>query len=112
VQEVSIDVVCSHKNLKREYFGEKHNVSEHFVYQLCKIKTSNINGPDLDEELVMNVTTPLLPHADMRSSESNALQEGADVQRYEVADNWTDAVIAVTPPEGFTTQVIPNMCCR
>jgi hypothetical protein len=60
----------------------------------------------------MNVTTPLLPHADMRSSESNALQEGADVQRYEVADNWTDAVIAVTPPEGFTTQVIPNMCCR
>lgn len=61
----------------------------------------------------MNVTTPiLLPHADMRSSESNALQEGGDVQRYELPDNWTDAVIAVTPPQGFTTQVRPNMCCR
>lgn len=82
------------------------------MYQLCKIKLSNINGPDLDNELVMNVTTPLLSHADMRSSESNALQEGADVQGYELANNWTDAVIAVTPPESSTTQVISNMCCR
>ena len=82
------------------------------MYQLCKIKMSNIDGSALEDVLTMNVTTPLMSHAHMRSSESNALQEGADVQRYELADDWTDAIAAVTPPEGFTTQVILNMCSR
>ena len=71
------------------------------------MKVSNIKRADLDDELVMSVTAPSSSYADMRSSESNAFQEGAHVQQY-----CADAIVAVTPPEGFTTQVIPNMCCR